>query len=476
MRIDRLAAFILLALGALAALAPSPAAAQGEARTALVIGNSQYAASPLANPVRDANSVAAALRDAGFEVILEIDADREKLSAAIDRFGRALDLRKGVALFYFAGHGVQIGGENYLIPVGATFRGEADLKSGSLRAADVTEVMNRARTSLNIVVLDACRDNGFGASQVRGLSRMDTSARLFVSFSTSPGAVALDGSGDNSPYTKYLADAIKTPGIPLEEAFKRTLRGVYVETAGRQTPWISSSFFGDFIFRPGAGGAASPAQPAAPERQAALRIPSSPTGSIGRGGDNNALPSLTGIYRASGTNPDGSAYRGMVAVTQEGDQFSFKWWIGRQTFLGDGHFAGRMLVVNWGDKHPVIYNFGPAGALDGEWADGSAKESLTPHALASTAGRPIEGNYRVEGRTAKGGAYSGNVVISRRGDRYRVNWSIGSDHYQGEGHLEGNLLTVDWNSATPVVYALTEDGALRGLWDAGAGQEILTRE
>jgi hypothetical protein len=480
MRITGLAVLTLIGLAISTVLMALPLSAQTEQRTALVIGNSQYPSSPLRNPVRDAKDVAAALKSAGFEVILEIDADRAQLAAAIDRFGTALTTRKGVALFYYAGHGVQIGGENYLIPVGASFAGEGDLRRGSVRAADVTEVMTRARTSLNIVVLDACRDNAFSDSQVRGLSRMDSGARLFVSFSTSPGAVALDGTGDNSPYTKYLADAIKTPDIPLEEAFKRTLKGVYQETAGRQTPWISSSFFGDFIFRPSAARSSAPVQEGQPsrdggaERQAVLRLPS-PPGDKAAGGD-AALPIVGGLYRATGTNPDGSAYRGMVAIIQEADQFTFKWWIGRQTFFGDGHFAGRMLVVNWGAQHPVIYDFGKDGTLVGEWADGSARETLAPHALSTAAAgsRSLEGDYRVEGRTPQGGAYSGAVLISRRGDRFRVNWTIGEQRYQGEGRLEGNLLVVDWGSATPVVYAVAEDGSLHGLWDAGTGQETLT--
>jgi hypothetical protein len=442
--------------------------AQAETRTALVIGNSKYASAPLANPIRDATAVAAALKEAGFEVILRADADKATLAGAVEEFRETLAARQGVALFYFAGHGVQIGGENYLIPIDARLRSEADIKTGALRAAEVTEAMSHARTSLNIVVLDACRDNGFGASQVRGLSRMDTGSRLFVSFSTSPGSVALDGTGGNSPYTKYLAEAIKTPDIPLEEAFKRTLKGVYQETSGQQTPWISSSYFGDFFFR--WTGAKPSAQ--ASGQQTALNFP--PLTSPSRG--ENAIPSLSGIYRADGTNPNGGTYSGMVAITQNADQFTFKWWIGRQTLLGTGQFAGRMLVVNWGDKNPVIYNFREGGVLDGEWADGKATEKLTLHALTATQPpRPLEGSYHAAGRNPKGATYSGDVLIRRLDPtHYLVDWTIAGSHMKGEGLFDGNLLTVNWGAETPVVYAQMQDGSLQGLWDAGTGEETLT--
>jgi hypothetical protein len=458
-----------------AAIAAQASAA--ERRTALVIGNSRYSFGALANPANDANDVAAALRDAGFDVILRTDADRAAMRAAIGDFGDALRKSNGMGLFFFAGHGVQLAGENYLIPVGSGYASEMDLKERALKATEIVDAMSAAGNYLNVVILDACRDNELGNSGTRGLSRIDSNARLFISYSTSPGAVAQDGAGRNSPYTKHLKEAIGIPGLSLEQTFKTTLKGVYQETRGQQTPWISSSFFGEFIFRSGGTSASAEADKAPTQPDAttsglqrnALHIPQPVQG--------GAPATLSGIYRVEGVNPGGSRYRGMVAVAQTADRFSFKWWIGSQTFDGTGQLAGRMLVINWGDKTPVVYTFGSGDILEGEWADGSATERLTLHGGA--ADRPAvlrEGKYLASGRGGNGRKYQGTVRISRVADRYLLDWSIGKDTYKGEGKFEGNLLTVDWGSATPIVYALGPDGSLKGLWAAGEGEETLTPE
>ena len=452
-------------------------ASAAEPRTALVIGNSRYAFSPLPNPANDATDVADALRNAGFDVILKIDADRRAMTEAIGAFGKALKISRAMGLFFYAGHGVQISGENYLVPVGDAFTSERDLQERAVKAADVVDAMAAAGNDLNIVILDACRDNGLGNTSTRGLSRIDSSARLFVSYSTSPGAVAQDGAGRNSPYTKHLTQAIGIPDLTLEQTFKATLKGVYQETRGQQTPWISSSFFGDFIFRATQQVAALDADKPQPAPSAggsgvqrnALNIPKPPQADM--------PATLTGIYRVEGNNPGGGRYRGMVAVTQTGDRFSFKWWIGTQRFEGTGHLAGRMLVINWGDKTPVVYTPGGPDVLNGEWADGTATERLTLHGGASQ--NPVtlrEGVYRVAGRGANGIPYQGVVRIARQGEAYRLDWRIGKDEYQGKGTLDGNLLSVDWGSATPVVYALAANGSLKGLWAAGTGEETLTPE
>ena len=136
-----------------------------------------------------------------------------------------------------------------------------------------------------------------------------------------------------------------------------------------------------------------------------------------------------------------------------------------------------MLVVNWGDKTPVIYTFGDEGALDGEWADGSATETLDLVANAAPGDIGLsEGSYRVDGKNADGSGYQGNVEITGQGKDYHLTWQVGSSSYEGDGKLAGNLLTVDWGSSTPVVYALKPDGSLAGLWDAGKGEETLTPE
>ena len=435
-----------------------------EPRTALIIGNSAYSFAPLKNPINDAEAMASALEGAGFKVIKETDADQAKMVEAVRTFGAELKRRGGVGLFYFSGHGTQIDGENYLLPVGEQFASLEDVKRRSVTALAVVEAMASAHSDLNIFILDACRNNPIDPNGAKGLSRIDSNARLFISYATSPGLTALDGEGNNSPYAKYLYQSIDAPNLDIEDTFKRTLKGVYVETHGEQTPWIASTFFGDFVFRPSgeppaAGEEKAPAETAEPEEATPKTI------------------DLAGVYRVEGTNPNGSKYRGMVALAQNNDQFNFTWWIGKDVFRGTGHFAGKMLVVNWGDKTPVIYTFGDEGALDGEWADGSATETLDLVANAAPGDIGLsEGSYRVDGKNADGSGYQGNVEITKQGKDYHLTWQVGSSSYEGDGKLAGNVLTVDWGSSTPVVYALKPDGSLAGLWDAGKGEETLTPE
>lgn len=452
-----------------------PVAAHAETRTALVIGNGAYSYAPLANAVNDATDMARALEAAGFDVTLETDADQRTMDEAIVAFGEKLKEKGGVGLFYFSGHGVSIGDDNFILPVGGALSREDDVKYKAVNAGQVIDAM--AGNQLNIVILDSCRNNPLtasGRSASRGLARVDGGSGLFVSFATSPGEVALDGEGRNSPYTKHLVAAIGTPGLSLEETFKRTLKGVYQETDSKQVPWISSSFFGDFYFLPdGAQSVAGEAPPPSdaggtPTSVARLDEPGRQLPPV------EAAPTPAGVYRAAGVNPNGSRYRGMVTITPSGDEFRFDWWIGKQVFHGAGRFAGRMLVVEWGDQHPVVYTFPSLGRLDGEWADGSATETLSLFAKAANDGTPaLGGRYKVNGANPDGSRYSGSVTIGQTAEGYRVDWAVGQSAYQGVGVLEGNVFTVDWGSDTPVVYALAPDGTLSGLWAAGNGEETL---
>ncbi|WP_428688060.1 LIC10280 family protein [Roseibium sp.] len=441
-----------------------------EPRTALVIGNADYSFAPLANSVNDAVAIAKALNKAGFDVILQTDASRDAMTKAIRDFGDKLKATGGVGMFYYAGHGVQIKGENYLLPVSGDLPDEAAVKRQAITLSEAVEVMSGAHNGLNIVVLDACRNNPLTGS-TRGLTRIDSSARLFVSYSTSPGGVALDGEGSNSPYTKHLASAIETPALNLEQTFKRTLKGVFQETDGQQTPWISSSFFGDFTFVPQAGDTASTTKVAA-----VSSLGKALQDSLARSGPARRI---SGIYRVQGTNPNGTVYDGMMAITPEegpdAGKVRFTWWIGKDIFTGVGEFAGRMLVVNWGAKHPVVYTFSAGDNLDGEWADGSATEQLSLYARAAQSNQaPAEGTYAVSGRNPNGTTYTGTVALSRQGSKYTLVWKVGASGYRGVGELDGNVLRVDWGDDTPVVYALSDDGRLKGLWAAGRGAEELT--
>lgn len=432
------------------------------ARTALVIGNGAYtAATPLLNATNDAADIADALRSAGFDVDLILNADRREMKSAIARLAERLKQRGGPALFYFAGHGVQLNGDNYLLPIDARVGAVADIGNAGISASEAVETMTSLRNELNIVILDACRDNPFPLSGgTRGLSRIDSGANLFVSFSTSPGAVALDGAGRNSPYTGHLIRAISTPGLSLEETFKRTLKGVYNETKGEQTPWLSSSFFGEFVFRPQANQTAA----ISPQPKA------SPLDSFET--DARKRPSLVGVYRSTGTNPDGSTYLGMTAIASAGDQLKFTWWVGDKVYTGIGHWAGRMLVVETDDNEKIVYTFPGGEKMEGEWANGAATDKLERAARA--AARPLpspRGVYNVVGKD-RGSSYSGTLTITPAGSDLRFRWSVGGRTFTGTGIRDGNLITVDWGSATPIIYALTDDGYMVAIYAAGRSLEV----
>ena len=198
------------------------AAAAAEPRVALVIGNSGYENAPLANPANDARLMAETLRGLGFDVIERIDADLETIQlASFELQDRLVAAGKdAVGLFYYAGHGVQVGGENYLIPLGSNIKQEREVAIKAVSASFVLKQMEFADNRMNFVILDACRNNpltrGF-RSATRGLARMNAPRGSLVAYSTGPGSVAADGTGVNSPYTMALVEALQTPGIAAEQ-------------------------------------------------------------------------------------------------------------------------------------------------------------------------------------------------------------------------------------------------------------------
>jgi hypothetical protein len=222
-------------------------------RTALVIGNAAYEAGPLRNPVKDATDVAAMLRRLNFEVTLLRNAPLQDMEEAVNAFN--LRLRQGgMGLFYFAGHGVQVDGENYLIPVKARIDRQQDVRSQALPMGLVIGAMEDANNGLNILILDACRNMPFSRSfrsSQGGLAVPPTSPRgMLIAYATAPGGMAADGAGENGVYTKYLLRAMAVPGLSIEQVFKQVRYGVVAETGGKQTPWESSSLLGDFAFVP----------------------------------------------------------------------------------------------------------------------------------------------------------------------------------------------------------------------------------
>ena len=221
-------------------------------RVALVIGNSQYEnTSPLKNPVNDANLMAASLEEAGFEVTKILDADFKTLKRAMLDFGRSLRNSPEAGLFYYAGHGVQVRGENYLIPVNAQISDEDEVDLEAININSFLRVMNSSSSAINIVVLDACRNNPFARSfrsVSRGLAPVDAPKGTYIAYATAPGAVAADGHGDNSPYSVALASAIKKRGITIEQVFKQARKSVLESTDSKQVPWETSSITGNFYF------------------------------------------------------------------------------------------------------------------------------------------------------------------------------------------------------------------------------------
>lgn len=233
-------------------LAATPLVAQE--RLALVIGNSAYGTvSPLDNPAHDARLIAETLETLDFRVTLLLDGDQTDMKRGISRFGR--DLRKAgpdaTGLFYYAGHGVQSFGTNYLLPVDVSLENAADLDLVAVEAQSVLRQMYSARNRTNIMILDACRNNPFNdlpEFNDNGLAEMQAPTGTFLAYATAPGSVAFDGLDGNSPFTQALAARIATPGQRIEQMFKNVRVDVIDKTGGQQTPWDASSLTSDFVF------------------------------------------------------------------------------------------------------------------------------------------------------------------------------------------------------------------------------------
>jgi hypothetical protein len=252
------------------ALLSASHAARAENRLALVIGESAYrAVTPLPNPANDAKAMSKLLNDAGFEVTTAADLSQKEMNTEVGDFAAKI-AAKGpdtVALVFYAGHGLQIDGENYLVPVDVDPKREADVPLQAVRLNDVLNTLNSVPSKMRILLLDACRNNPFPAisgSAGHGLAMVDTKTGApgtFLSYSTSPGAEAEDGNGADSPYTTALLSAAREPGLPIEQAFKRVRVAVNKQTDGRQTPWDSSSLTEDFKFIAANGPTAANAGP-----------------------------------------------------------------------------------------------------------------------------------------------------------------------------------------------------------------------
>lgn len=246
-----LALLVVLAVGVV------PREILAENRIALVVGNGNYSSvSSLNNPANDATLIAETLEVLGFEVTLLLDSNQVELRRGISQFGRDLRAagKEGTGLFYYAGHALQSFGNNYLLPVDANPTDAADLGLVAIEAQSVLRQMFSAKNRTNIVILDSCRNNPFEnipAFSDNGLAEMKAPAGTFLAYATEPGGVALDGLGNNSPFTQVLAQEMLDPGIPVEQVFKKVRVAVREKTNGRQTPWDTSSLISDFTFSAG---------------------------------------------------------------------------------------------------------------------------------------------------------------------------------------------------------------------------------
>lgn len=243
-----------------------------EARSALVIGNADYANARLRTPTQDAKAINDKLVRLGFKVKLEENATQRTMLAAFRNYISQAE-RNDVRLIYFAGHGVQWRGRNYLVPIDIDIQREEDLASNAVDLTEVVERLANMRQGINIIIVDACRDNPFSGGvarladarriRTRGLaSKRDEPATglaavqinnsgTVIAFSTSPGSLASDGAGNrNSIYTRHLLEHIDRPGQTIEKMLKQVRIGVSQETNFAQIPWESSSLMGEFCFRP----------------------------------------------------------------------------------------------------------------------------------------------------------------------------------------------------------------------------------
>jgi formylglycine-generating enzyme required for sulfatase activity len=260
-------------------------ASVSEKRVALIIGNAAYKSMPLQNTLNDARAMENALRKCDFQIISELDANMLSMIQAIQKFGDEIK-HGGVGLFYYAGHGVQVKGENYLVPIGVKVFSEAEVLALCLKASYVLEIMEIAGNRLNIVILDACRNNPFSGfrSAAQGLARMEAPAGTIIQYATGKGDVTRDEDKQNTNnglYTSKLLEHILTPGLEIRFMFSRVREDVYEASGKKQTPWEDSSMMGGyFYFKPmyadGSTTIIKP-QPQLNLQTGALRIKTNPT-------------------------------------------------------------------------------------------------------------------------------------------------------------------------------------------------------
>jgi hypothetical protein len=405
-----------------------------EQRVALVIGNAAYRHDPLDNPVHDARLVAAALQQAGFDVTRAENLDRNGLLGALRTFGARLN-DETVAVLYYAGHGLQLRDRNYLIPTDAEIRSEDEIALAGIDLSFILGRMSAARSRVNIVVLDACRNNPFAqagkvTTALQGLAPMDAPVGTLLAYATAPGKLAADALGGpnekNGLYAQQLARHLLTPGLPVEHVFKRVREAVVRASRQAQVPWESSSLQGEFAFIPSAS----------PERVAALRsdAPAPP-----------ALPvaaSRTGLPRVG----DHWRYRvrdqfrlGDVFVTARVEEVSEQGIAELRTVSTEARPHGARVALapvfvgrGGGDSSPAPMEFAPylqaAGALDERALRGvelmqSVEQSQVPLRASVEGDEDIEteaGRFRARKLVLRGQAQARGAARSAVATEHRL--------------------------------------------------------
>lgn len=454
---------LILAVFSLGLISPAISA---ERRIALVIGNAKYKEGPLSNPVNDANDMEAVLKSSGFRVIKALDATQKQMNRAIFEFGELLT-HDSVALFYYAGHGLQVRGKNYLIPVDAEIKSESSVR---VESVDVDGVLDQLSNSeLNVVILDACRNNPFERRTSRslgaagGLAQMEAPKGSLIAYSTAPGKTAADGEGRNGLYTQALLRYIKEPGLTIEQVFKNVRREVARSTRDAQMPWESSSMTGEFYFSPASRPSVALNPQAVnrpPEKTATAPVPAPakvqeviqmakqvPQDSPGLAADKAASAVLAKSASDPALTPTPAAQSGgaqtKASVAPDAYSDAKDRVIKTDTFTATGKLSldrstGAMTgegVIEWvngdryegsmlsGRKHGKgVFTWKDGQRYDGEWADDMINGVGT---LLYTNGDRYEGSFN------KGEPHGTGTYTLNNGDVYTGAWFAGNKHGQG---------------------------------------------
>jgi hypothetical protein len=354
---------LALALSLLAPFAASQDTAKAK-RLALVMGNGAYKDAPLPNPANDADDMEKALKQGGFTVIKRKDATLKEMHLALREFGDRLD-RQGTGVFYFAGHGMQVRGRNYLIPVDADIQREDEVAFAAMDLGAVMDKLDSAQNPVNIVILDACRNNPFGKrlqASAKGLAQVEAPPGTLIAFATAPGSTAADGGGRNGLYTQHLVKQMDKPGAAIEEVFKAVRAGVRSDSKNLQIPWESTSLETSFAFRaaprppPQKVAAASPApQAAGPSPSRNLLAPGAPP---------TFVPGDTWTYRLRNLNDDSERRVTMTVKEIRGGQVV---WDNDQTSDLFGNFTRNKVGGQWRtytpSTHMYVFPLNPGAAF-----------------------------------------------------------------------------------------------------------------